>query len=539
MTTINFDEQKHNAIKLLQLGQLLESKRLFEELSIIVRNDAQIWHYLGLINAITHSYHEAISYFNNALKYNDQDSLTYTYLGQAYIQLRQYDNALIYLKKGLELNPSSIDCHNGLAITYGAQNKLQESISHYEAVTTLSPDNANVLGNLASLYERTRQKEQARHNAEKAIFLEPSQVTGNLVLARSDRSKGNYNQSENRLMSIINTHQHPSIMSYVKIELGHTLDRKKEFTRAFAAFTEGNQAWQELSKLAPFKRSYYFDRIECCKAWCNETRIKPSAPYSGESNYTNLVFYVGFPRSGTTLVEQILAANKNIVTTGEEPLIDDLIMELCGPDDLTTYPEKLNNPSDKLLTELRKKYLTRVKKATNTNDNNVTIVDKFPLNIINIGLINQIFPDAKYIIAYRNPIDVCLSCFMQSFEINPAMIHFYSLEHAAKFYAATMDLWVHYKSVLDLNYIEYHYEDLVNNTDKVTKKIIEFAGQKWSKESGSYYGKASTRQINTPSFIDVTTPIYKRAVNRWKNYKDEVSQIKPILAPYLKSFGYK
>ena len=162
-----------------------------------------------------------------------------------------------------------------------------------------------------------------------------------------------------------------------------------------------------------------------------------------------------------------------------------------------------------------------------------------PLNIIYVGEIIKIFPNAKFILALRHPYDSVLSCFMQNFELNNSMANFLDIESAAKFYDGVMKLWFQYTKIfsLDLNIVKY--EDIVNNFDLVVKDTLKFLNLSWSDDVKKFYETANNRNlISTPSYDQVNKPIYTDSLNRWVKYKTEIKSIIPILEPWLKKFDY-
>ena len=128
---------------------------------------------------------------------------------------------------------------------------------------------------------------------------------------------------------------------------------------------------------------------------------------------------------------------------------------------------------------------------------------------------------------------------MQNFKLNAGMIHFNTLEDAANLYARSMDLWLQYKEHLKLDLYEYKYEDLIEDPEKITSELVDFIGQELTPEMNEYYIHASSKKVKTPSYIDVTEPIYTRSVSRWKNYEKHMEDIMVILQPYVNLFGYK
>ena len=199
------------------------------------------------------------------------------------------------------------------------------------------------------------------------------------------------------------------------------------------------------------------------------------------------------------------------------------------------------NEKHKILSKkkLHKKKLLTAEKATNIvykqeryleNKKTKTLFYKMPLNIIYIAEILRFFPNAKFIFALRNPYDSVLSCFMQQFELNPAMKNFTSLESSAILYDLVMKLWTIYKNVFSINCHFIKYEDLVTDFEKTTKEIFKFLEIDWSENTKNFHVTAKKRlNISTPSYNQITSPLYSRSIGRWKNYEKEFKGLKNIL----------
>ena len=166
------------------------------------------------------------------------------------------------------------------------------------------------------------------------------------------------------------------------------------------------------------------------------------------------------------------------------------------------------------------------------------LVDKHPLNIMDVGIVHRLFPDAKLLLALRHPCDVVLSGFMQHFEPNMAMVQFGTLPDAARFYRGVMGLWQRYESVLPLHVHASRYEDLVADFEPRTRRILDFLELPWDDAIREYAERAKGRRIATPSYHQVTQPIYTRSVSRWLNYRDPMTEVLPILQPFIDAFGY-
>ncbi|MCP5370225.1 MAG: sulfotransferase [Hyphomicrobiales bacterium] len=243
------------------------------------------------------------------------------------------------------------------------------------------------------------------------------------------------------------------------------------------------------------------------------------------------VFLVGFPRSGTTLVERALAAHPAITASDEYPALDRVVEAVAG------YPGGLDGLSGPDLARLRALYWQVTEAAFGPDVRQGRYLDKAPMNIVHLGAVRRLFPAARVIVALRDPRDVCVSCFLQDFALNDAMAHFLTLDGAARFYAAVMDLWRHYEATLDLAMLAYRYEDAVADFEGTMRRLVDFIGEPWDPAVASREARART-VVATPSYRDVGSEVYARSVGRWRHYAGVMGGALPVLAPLVEAFGY-
>lgn len=187
---------------------------------------------------------------------------------------------------------------------------------------------------------------------------------------------------------------------------------------------------------------------------------------------------------------------------------------------------------------MRSRYLETFAQLCGDIGSATTIVDKLPFNIIYCRDMDEHFPQARLLMALRDPRDVVLSCLMQRFGRNPAMRNFDTLDATVTLYEEVMGLWLEARPSLRLPWLEYRYEDRVADRDTVLAGIMEFIGVQWHGDMDGYRDKAASRQIVSPSYRDVTEPIYKRAAGRWRAYEDKLAPVLDRLAPFVAAFGY-
>jgi len=250
------------------------------------------------------------------------------------------------------------------------------------------------------------------------------------------------------------------------------------------------------------------------------------------------IFFVGFPRSGTTLVDQILTSHPSIEVIEEKPVLRQVIDRI----------EKLHGayPSLGLLTMAEQEKINYRRIYESAQDyfcktNRPVVVNKLPLNIIQLPLILELFPNARILVAIRHPMDSVLSCFFQHFEHNTAMANFLTLEGSVSFYQKVMSNFMMVKDLYQHDFIcVFRYEDVVNDLQTEAAKILSFLDLPWNDAVLNFHETALKRTIiNTPSYTQVTQPLYKSSVYKWINYEEEVKRHLHSLGIFIRAFGYQ
>jgi Sulfotransferase family len=244
---------------------------------------------------------------------------------------------------------------------------------------------------------------------------------------------------------------------------------------------------------------------------------------------------LGFPRSGTTLVQQILQSHPQIHTLDEvDPAMGALRDHFAGTP--ARYPECLELLSDADWQELRGTYFRTVD-ALGLPAHEV-LVDKLPLNLVRVDYLARLFPGARLLVSVRDPRDVVLSNYFQDFVPNPAMLQFTDLQASARTYAAAMRLWLDRRTTLRLPWREQRYEALTVDLEGEAHAMLAFLGVEWDPAVLAHHARAGDQRISTPSRYDVSRPVYGEAVGRWRDFERHLAPILPTLAPFVNAFGY-
>lgn len=248
------------------------------------------------------------------------------------------------------------------------------------------------------------------------------------------------------------------------------------------------------------------------------------------------VFMIGFPRSGTTLLETILSTQAGIQTLSE---VGGIAIARQETEQLgRTFPDDIAALTEQEIDLLRDKYLKHNAQFLDADRKITVLIDKLPMNLIHVPFIRILFPEAKFIFSLRHPVDVCLSCFQQDFSLNEAMIYFTDLEQSFIRYRDVMSLFETYRAKLDLDLHTVRYEDLVANIDNVANGVFSFLNVKADGSYRDFYKHNQEKIISTPSREQVSQPIYRSSQYRWKNYADQLEPYIPIVQQFISRYGY-
>ena len=411
-------------------------------------------------------------------------------------------NAQNYLLKSLDLNPNFILAYHELFSLFDRSNQLDEYKNLLSKIKNLIK-NKSLVNFYLAFYEYRKKNYQAAIEILKDLDLEEKYfhqiVTKHGVLAKSYDKIEKYDQA------------------YHHFKMNNNLVNKY-----YGKGIEEKNFIKYINKRIEFFRNFNANK------WSS---------HSGDSQFTDPIFLIGFPRSGTTLLDTILRTNKSVEVIEEKPILKNFLINV----------EKKTNNDLSQLANLDQEFIKRMqnfyfneRKKYQKNKNSKVVIDKMPLNIIHIGEILRFFPGAKFIFALRNPYDCVLSCFMQQFELNPAMKNFLSIDSSAILYDLVMQLWRMYKKIFTINCHFIKYENTVLNFEKTTKNIYKYLDLDWSEETKDFYKTGKGRlDISTPSYDQVTNPLYSKSVNRWKNYEKEFEGVRDLLDIWVNEFDYK
>lgn len=461
------------------------------------------------------------------------DAAAWQELGRACSEANDFDDALAAHRKATELAPDDPDAWNSLGAACAAISRLEEAEAAFRRALEIEPEHPRASANYATLLELANRPEEAMALVDRADGNDPRLA---LVAAKCARRRGQTDQARRGFLALLEADPPVAldIRKDAHFSLGQLLDRAGEAEAAFRQFTAGNEAahalWRSrqpdafLPGLAGIR-----DVFAQAGAWARR---------DGPAGEDSPAFLFGFQRSGTTLLDTVLGTHPRVRVMEEQPVLNRVIAtmnERMGP-----YPAHLPKLGDADLEALRERYFEVAGElADYAPGTGVLLLDKSPLHTVHAGFLHMLFPNAPRIFALRHPLDVCLSCFMQDFTLTPFMTNFLTVTGAARVYREVMDLWLTVRDRLDLAYHELRYEALVADPEAVLRETVEYLGLDWRDQLLAHERHARDRGlINTPSYEQVTQPIYRSAVGRWERYREQLGEAEAMLAQFVDAFGY-
>ena len=477
----------------------------------------------------------SIKYSQNAINIKQNFSLAYNNLGLAQQNIKKNDDAIRSFSKAIETEKSNVLAYYNLAILYENLNDIKNSEKYYLKAIEINPKYFSAYNNIMNLYERTNEDSKLKVIIGKAVKEFPDNFSIKLFKGKLQFKSKLFSEAIRNLESF-EFGRNNYLKEVLRLNtLANSYDEMKKFDKAFEYFELANSINFESNKNIVNKDAA-IEVIEKRINFFNEKNLKDWKSTNFENDKKNPIFIIGFPRSGTTLLDTILSSHPKVEVIEEKPIVNNFIKLLN--EKINFNFSNLKDLDQGLLKKMRISYFDILNNYTKL-ENQKIYIDKMPLNIIHVGEIFRIFPDAKFILAIRHPCDCILSCFMQSFSLNDSMANFTDLKSTSKFYNKVMILWQQYLRVLKVKHHLIRYEDLVSNFDTSVNKLLNFLDLEWSDSVNKFYQSKKDRgKISTPSYNQVNKPIYLKSVGRWKNYENKFKEIYPIIEPWIKKFNY-
>ncbi len=532
-------------------------------------SDHAAWHALGLTAFNGGNIALAVQCIEAAVAVNGKVPLYHRNIGEMYRRMGRLDKAVKAGQKACKLAPDDLDAHYNLGLAYTDAQDYKKAVESYRRALRLNPRHNLSWNNLGSALEQMGDKDEALKAYEKAVKIDPRHAEaqnnagaifseqGRLdearaafqaaIDARPDFVEAHYNLSSLKKYTKDDPHlamlegvyaRRAQLSSHARIRycfaLGKALDDTAEYDRAFAAYEEGNRLQHALLPIDEAKADAMLARIlavfdakffEERRAW-REAPLSPTPKGGGGRSSRTPVFIVGMPRSGTTLLEQILCSHASVHGAGELIDLNEAVTKATGAGAGKPFTEGVTALSEEDVRRIGDDYLRRVWKLS---PKSAFITDKMPANFFYLGLVHLALPHAKIIHAMRDPMDSCFSCYSRLF--NDTMEFAYDQGTLGRYYARYMKLMAHWHTVLpEGTILDLPYEQMVEDTEGQARRVLEFVGLPWDPACMEFY--RNDRLVKTASVAQVRKPIYKTSVARWRHFGRHLTPLLALVRGY-------
>ncbi len=503
-----------------QCGEHLEAAELLKK-AVSTQPSSPLLHYsLALVLRNGGQQHEAIECLHECLRFAPRFDKAYAMLGLLWQDLTQWEKAESAYRQALALQANDDEVELNLGLMLRNQKKMNEAVSHYRRLLTRNPRHAKALHNLGDAYKELGEMEAANRILQKCISADPQSGKTYYLISRLKTKNKDYAKWIPQIEGLLtSTQTDTENRVHLCFALANFYEAIGEDAKAFSNWQEGNRLQRAAINFDVRDYLDYFNRL---KAAFSPDLFEAKAGYGNPSPVP--IFIIGMPRSGTTLVEQILASHPEVYGAGELPFLGQLAEKLPGVLGASKpYPECIKDLTPECATQLGEEYVQRVQKFGPEAKH---IADKLPHNFIQAALIPLLMPNAKIVHCRRNPMDTCLSCFVTLF--GDALNYTHNLKELGTIYRYYQDLMAHWRSISQIRIFEIEYEYLVSEQESSTRELLEFCGLEWSPECLDFH--LSRRPVRSASSVQVRQPMYRTSVERWKRYEEFLEPLKNALA---------
>jgi tetratricopeptide (TPR) repeat protein len=514
------DAHNNLGIALVERGRIDDAVAHYERALMVSPGHVNAHSNLGVAFVQQGRIEEAVAHYTQVLAINPNHVEAHNNLGVALVQQGRIDDAMAHYERALTLQPNNADAHNNLGVALMRQGRMDDAEARHRRVLAINPDHPDAHNELGNICKVRGKFDAALAHYAKAIAMRPAYAEAHF--SRAEIKKFHPGDADLAALEALAARNDVPVTKapLIHFALAKALEDSGDYTRAFEYLRKGNDlkrrqlGYDEAGIGELFRRvasvfdSSLFDRFE------------------GEGDPSTVpIFVLGMPRSGSTLIEQILSSHPQIHGAGE---LSDLEVSartiLDAGNEPAPFPERVPALDGPILRQIAQSYLAGLPALANRR---VRIVDKMPGNFLNIGLIRLALPNARIIHTMRDPVDTCLSCYSKLF--TPGQLFSYDLGELGRLYRRYRDLMAHWRSVLPSGaMLDVSYEDVVDDLEVQARRLIAYCGLPWDDGCLSFH--RNSRPVRTASSVQVRQPLFRSSVQRWRKYEAG-------LAPLLRELG--
>lgn len=463
-------------------------------------------------------------------------------LGKACGARFDYEGAKKWFDRALALAPDSTKVHFQAALDWNELNRVQATVECLEKVLRLQPGHQGALLMLAEIHEHQHQLETAKTELTQLRNFDSNNPGASFLLAKIARREGNLTSAESHLRELLaGVRVSSDLLFRTWHELGQVLDAQGRYDEAMDAFEKGKALrlpkaqplWDTLARVHQHAKAMLAQADpKQFQEWKKQaTDLGPPLPFA---------LLCGHPRAGTTLMEQILDAHPRVISSEETRILhDEAYLPLCkNHTPTTTVMDVLRGSDSAAVREARARYKRCTEAFLGEPIGFRLLLDKNPAFNILLVPIARLIPEAKLLIAVRDPRDVILSCFMQAFSLNPISSAYLSLEKTVDQYLSAMGFVLDLRTQLAQPWMEVRYEALIEDPRAQAAQIVKFLDLEWSEDVMRFTEHARNKWVRSPTYSDVASPVHSRAKGRWQHYAKYLEPFQDRLKEMLSRLGY-
>jgi len=458
-------------------------------------------------------------------------------MGLCQTRLGLHAEAVETLARATVLAPDFPQAWNNRGVAQLAYGDLEGALRSFETASGLEPGFAEPRGHLALMAVRRGDRAAARAMAQAALAIKPRLSEAVRALAMADLAEDQPAEAENRLRALLaDPELGPNGRYLSRGLLGDALDSQGRFSEAFEAYQTANHGQRD-ANAAQFGRSNLVELIEglhqtFSATWPRGVEPKPSADPTPARRH---IFLIGFMRSGTTLMEQVLASQPDAVSLEEKETLGSGVTAFMGrPEGLT----RLARADEAALSAHRADYWKQIR-AHGVDPTDKVFVDKMPFDGLRLPLIHRLFPEASIVFSLRDPRDVIFSCFRHRFAVTAYTYELLTLPGAVRFYDAYMRSVEAFAARLPLRMHHYRHEDLVADFDGQVKALCDFLDIAWSESMRDIGRRARQGLVTSPSAPQLLNGLSREGLQQWRRYETQLAPYYRGLDPWVRRFGYE
>jgi tetratricopeptide (TPR) repeat protein len=491
-------------------------------------------------------YEEAIWYYERALARDPHSPVLLVDLASAYALRYRFADAERLVDFANKLYPDDARLQRMLGTSYMHIQQFDRAIACFTRSLELNLDprvRPETLLELARMHERLHDLAAARKCAEDALSLAPNFYKAEYVLATIVRRQGEIANAEARWRKLIETKEASrGVVGDSWYQLASLHDKAGQYDAAFDALMRakkifGTAATPHLDEAWMIGRTAGKTKAmmtpELCDRWA--AAAQDLVPLGGP-----LVLLTSHPRSGTTLLEQVLDSHPGAVSADELQIMSDMVYVPLGHQAESQEPvtQVLDSAPLADLNRIRQVYWNSMEGALRQPINGRVLIDKNPELTMLLPLVARVFPEMRILFALRDPRDVVISCFTQQLPLNPVSVHYLTLEGTIKKYVKTMQVWMKLRGMIRNPRLEIRYEDMVTDLEAQTRRALSFLGLPWDERVLEFHLRAQKKHVHSPTYEAVTKPVYASSIGRWRNYAKYLEPYQEMLRPFVEAFGY-